>query len=189
MVRLLGQKESLELFSYHAFRKDMPPKSLSQLSVSIIAYTGGLPLALKVLGSSLFGKTSEHWKAILERLERGPEYDTREVKKLIDGELGDETVIAIFLNIVLFFIGKDKDQAVHIFRSCNFFPEIGIPILVERCLLTIDSNNKFQMHSFTQEIGRELAKSRQHLLLQNLQEVYVSHPEKLVEIEGLETVL
>lgn len=175
MVKILGQKESLELFSYHAFRKDMPPKSLCEMSVSIVAYSGGLPLALKVLGSSLFGKTSEHWKAILERLERVPEYDTREVKKVIDGgELGDETVIAIFLNIVLSFIGKDKDQTVHIFKSCNFFPEIGIPILVERRLLTIDSNNKFQMHSLTQEIGRELAKSRQHLLLQNLQ-VIIKH--------------
>ena len=64
MAKELGQKEPLVLFSYHAFGKSLPPVSFVELSVSLVTYAGGHPLTLKVLGSSLCGRTHvSYWEA------------------------------------------------------------------------------------------------------------------------------
>ena len=64
MVKELGQIESPELFSHHGFGKSSPPVSFDELSASLVTYAGGHPLALKVLGSSLHGRTHvSYWEA------------------------------------------------------------------------------------------------------------------------------
>ncbi|KAL8114783.1 hypothetical protein AgCh_021588 [Apium graveolens] len=164
MVKTLKKIDSLELFSYHAFRKPVPPENFRELSLKFVTYAGGLPLALKVLGSSLLGRTYEFWTAKLEKVKEIPENDIQKVLKLSYDELDDETEKAIFIDIAFFFVGKAKDEAVHVFKSCDFFPDVGIPILVDRCLLTIDTNNKLEMHNLIQDMGRKLGKST-HLFL------------------------
>ncbi|KAL8128261.1 hypothetical protein AgCh_015003 [Apium graveolens] len=157
MMRKLKQVDSLELFSYHAFRKPTPPECFKELTVSFIKYAGGLPLALKVLGSSLLGRTDvSFWNDKLAKVQEIGENDIQKILQLSYNELVDETQKAIFLYIAFFFVGRDKDEAVHVFRSCNFFPDVGIPILEERCLLTVDENNKFQMHNLIQHMGKEV---------------------------------
>ncbi|KAL8128239.1 disease resistance protein RPV1-like [Apium graveolens] len=161
MVKVLGQEESLKLFSYHAFKETMPLEGFRELSIKFVTYAEGLPLALKVLGSSLRGRTdSLFWKDTLEKFQKFPEKNIQNILQLSYDELGDEPVKAIFLDIVFFFVGKDKNEANHIFKSCGFFPDAGIPILVERCLLTVDSDNRFQMHNLIQDMGREVGKNR-----------------------------
>jgi hypothetical protein len=55
----LTQDESLQLFSWHAFRTIHPPDDYAELSNDhVLKCAGGLPLALEVLGASLFGKDS-----------------------------------------------------------------------------------------------------------------------------------
>lgn len=105
------------------------------------------------MGCSLRGRTHvSFWKAQLEKIRVNPEIN--EILKLNYDELGGKTKKAIFLDIVFFFFGKDKDEGFHVFRSCGFSPEAGIPILVERCLLTVDGYNKFQTHNLIQDMGR-----------------------------------
>ncbi|XP_058217316.1 disease resistance protein Roq1-like [Rhododendron vialii] len=48
----LDEDESLELFSWHAFKEDHPPQDYLDLSRQIVHYAGGLPLALEVLGKA-----------------------------------------------------------------------------------------------------------------------------------------
>ncbi|KAL8128260.1 hypothetical protein AgCh_015002 [Apium graveolens] len=157
MMRKLGEADSLELFSYYAFRKPTPPESFKELTLSFITYAGGLPLALKVLGSSLLRRTDvAFWKEKLVKVQEIGEIDIQRILKMSYDELGDETPKAIFLDIAFFFVGRDKDEAVHVFRSCGFFPDVGIPILEERCLLIVDEHNKFQMHNLIQQMGKEV---------------------------------
>ncbi|WOG82273.1 hypothetical protein DCAR_0101436 [Daucus carota subsp. sativus] len=167
MVKTLGKDDSLELFSYHAFRTPRPPVHLKVLSESFVTYAGGLPLALKVLGSSLRGRNQDEsfWKAKLEKVKEIPEEGILEILQLSYDELGSDTEKAMFLDIAFFFVGKFEYEAVEIFKSCHFHPEVGIPILVERSLLTVDEDNQFQMHDLIQEMGRRLAKNT-HLFLQ-----------------------
>ncbi|KAL8091691.1 hypothetical protein AgCh_034087 [Apium graveolens] len=178
MVKELGDIDSLKLFSYHAFREPKPPESFRELTVRFATYAGGVPLALKVLGSSLRGRTQESfWKAKLEKVRKIPNKDIQEILQLSYDEL-DETEKSIFLDIAFFFVGKDKDEAVHIFDSCDYFPDAGIPILVERCLLTIDENNNFRMHNLIQDMGCKLGKSRGLFWRGALEEMQSVEPSK-----------
>ncbi|KAM7474232.1 hypothetical protein LguiB_021475 [Lonicera macranthoides] len=58
-VEKLGQDESIKLFSFHAFGEDFPLKSYTKQTERAEQICEGLPLALKVVGSSLFGKTED----------------------------------------------------------------------------------------------------------------------------------
>ncbi|XP_074380789.1 uncharacterized protein LOC141721665 isoform X8 [Apium graveolens] len=164
MVKTLGTIDSLKLFSYHAFRRPVPPENFKELSLSFVTYAEGLPLALKILGSSLLGRTCEFWKAKLEKVKEIPEKDIHEILRLSYDELEDETEKTIFLDIAFFFVGKDKDEAVQIFKSCDFHPDVGIPVLVDRCLMTIDRYNNFQMHNLIQDMGRKLGRQTRLIL-------------------------
>ncbi|XP_063936813.1 disease resistance protein RUN1-like isoform X1 [Daucus carota subsp. sativus] len=179
MVMELDEMCSLELFSYHAFRIPKPPESFRELAIRFVTYAGGVPLALKVLGSSLRGRTDvSFWKGKLEKLRKIPEKEIQEILQLSYDDLDDDTEKPMFLDIAFFFVGKDKDEAVCIFNSCDFFPDVGIPILIERCLLSIDIGNKFRMHNLIRRMGLDLGKNTRLLLggnagkdLQNLEGV------------------
>ena len=58
----LDYNESFQLFSWHAFGKDHPDENYVELTNEVVYYAKGLPLLLKVLGSSLFGKSTLEWK-------------------------------------------------------------------------------------------------------------------------------
>jgi len=49
-IEEMGESESLELFSWHAFKQPYPIEDFAKHSTDVIAYSGGLPLALEVLG-------------------------------------------------------------------------------------------------------------------------------------------
>ncbi|XP_074380797.1 disease resistance protein RUN1-like isoform X1 [Apium graveolens] len=185
MVKTLGETESLELFSYHAFRKLVPPESFAELSLNFVTHAGGLPLALKVLGSSLLGRTDvSFWKDKLAKVKAIPENDIQKILQLSYDELEDETQKKIFLDIAFFFVGKDKDEATDIFKSCDFFPGVGIQNLVDRCLVTIDESNRFQMHNLIQDMGKELGKTTRLFLRGNAWKS-LQNPEGKNNVEGL----
>ncbi|XP_074380785.1 TMV resistance protein N-like isoform X4 [Apium graveolens] len=184
MVKTLGTIDSLKLFSYHAFRRPVPPENFKELSLSFVTYAEGLPLALKILGSSLLGRTCEFWKAKLEKVKEIPEKDIHEILRLSYDELEDETEKTIFLDIAFFFVGKDKDEAVQIFKSCDFHPDVGIPVLVDRCLMTIDRYNNFQMHNLIQDMGRKLGRQTRLILGGNVWDDFQNLEDKS-DIEGL----
>ncbi|KAJ9128535.1 hypothetical protein P3X46_034905 [Hevea brasiliensis] len=56
-VEELNHHEALQLFCLKAFKKDCPPQDYMELSNKAVNYAGGLPLALNVLGSSLYART------------------------------------------------------------------------------------------------------------------------------------
>jgi hypothetical protein len=61
-VEELNFEESLQLFSWHAFKMAHPIEDYLELSIGVVNYVGGLPLALEVLGSYLLGRSIIEWK-------------------------------------------------------------------------------------------------------------------------------
>ncbi|XP_065619045.1 disease resistance protein RUN1 [Quercus suber] len=72
-VNGLDNDEALELFSWTVFNQTYPKKEFVDLSNDYLKYAEGLPLALKVLGSSLIGRPRKEWEDYLHQLEEIPE--------------------------------------------------------------------------------------------------------------------
>ena len=73
-VKGLNDKDALQLFCLKAFgRKHVVLDDYIELSNRFLNYANGLPLALEVLGSFLFGKSTVEWKIALERLQAFPD--------------------------------------------------------------------------------------------------------------------
>ncbi|XP_052209591.1 disease resistance protein RUN1-like isoform X2 [Diospyros lotus] len=157
-VELLDQNESLELFSWHAFGKNHPSDDYLVESQMAIKYCRGLPLAIKTLGSSLSGKSKDIWKSHLQKLEEIPDNEILKKLKLSYDSLQDDHDKDLFLDIVCFFVGKDKDSTVTILDGCDYYTLVGIENLIDRTLLTIDMHNKLVMHQLIQEMGREIVR-------------------------------
>jgi hypothetical protein len=67
-MKEMNDSESLELFNWHAFKQTIPTKDFSEISKNVVKYSGGLPLALEVLGSYLFDREVSEWICVLEKL-------------------------------------------------------------------------------------------------------------------------
>ncbi|XP_075651826.1 disease resistance protein RPV1-like [Castanea sativa] len=65
-VEELSPCEARALFNMHAFHTNEPKEDYSKLIEQIISYANGLPLALKVMGSDLCGKSIHKWRSALE---------------------------------------------------------------------------------------------------------------------------
>ncbi|KAH0744862.1 hypothetical protein KY290_032855 [Solanum tuberosum] len=147
----LNKYESLRLFKQHTFKKNHPTKEFEDLSAQVMEHTGGLPLALKVLGSFLNGRGLDEWISEVERLKQIPENEI--LKKLEPSFTGLHNIEQkIFLDIACFFAGKKKDSVTRILESFHFSPVIGIKVLMEKCLITI-LKGRVIIHQLIQEMG------------------------------------
>ena len=71
-MNLMNPNESLELLSWHAFREAKPKEEYHFLAKRVVAYCGGLPLVLEVIGSCLYERTKEEWNRLLLQLDNSP---------------------------------------------------------------------------------------------------------------------
>ena len=159
-MKEMDESESLELFSWHAFKQTSPTVDFSEISRNVVMYSGGLPLALEVIGSYLFDREKLEWISVLEKLKIIPNDQVHKKLKISYDGLNDDTEKSIFLDIACFFIGMDRNDVIHILNGCGLFAEIGISVLVERSLVTIDDKNKLGMHDLLRDMGREIIREK-----------------------------
>ncbi|XP_065623343.1 disease resistance protein RUN1-like [Quercus suber] len=110
-VKGLNDENALQLFFSKAFKEKHVVEDYRELSFHFLNYAGGLPLALEVLGSFLFGKSTARWKIALERLKEFPEEAILRVLEISFNGL-QKSQKEIFLHIACFFNHQDKDKIV-----------------------------------------------------------------------------
>ena len=154
-VDILNDEEALQLFYCYAFEQHLPKKDYRDLSIHVVRYAAGLPLALKVLGSLFRTRSSPaDWKSELKKLKNMPNMDIVTVLKLSYDALDDQQK-SIFLDIACYFKGNDVQRVTRILDGSKFCAESGINALVDRCLITI-SRNMVEMHDLLIQMGREI---------------------------------
>ncbi|XP_047257691.1 disease resistance protein Roq1-like [Capsicum annuum] len=147
-VLLLSETEALELFCMHAFKRKFPERDFEELSSVVVTYADGLSLALKVLGSSLYGRNKEQCRHIIDRLKKIP-HDLGKLKIGLDGLNKDE--MRTFLDIACLCNHESRYYVELILRSCGIHL-IGISYLVEKSLLCI-RDYSFEMQSLICQMG------------------------------------
>ncbi|XP_048141138.1 disease resistance protein L6-like [Rhodamnia argentea] len=155
-MEVMSSDHALELFSSHAFNRDSPSDDYKNLSGNIVAAIGRLPLAVEVIGSFLFGKREEIWRETLEQLSKTPRDDVFEKLKISYDALSYEQR-QIFLDIACFFIGQHTMHAIYMWKDCDFFPDIGVDVLISMSLVKI-VENRFWMHDQLRDLGREIVR-------------------------------
>ncbi|KAM3289626.1 disease resistance protein Roq1-like [Capsicum chacoense] len=159
-VQLLSDDEALELFSRHAFREKSPKKDFMDLSRQVVEYAGGLPLALKVLGSSFYGRDKKHWRHIIDRLKRIPHNDILGKLRLsFEGLDKDEKEIflAIAFMDIACFGGYNFGLYVElVLRDVSRGFQLIMDHLIEKSLLVTGINNRIVMHNIIREMAQNV---------------------------------
>ncbi|KAK2434576.1 disease resistance protein RUN1 [Trifolium repens] len=195
-VPLLNKTNSLELFCRQAFKLDHILNSYEGLVSSILHYTNGLPLAIEVLGSFLYGLNISEWESALSRLRESPDKDVMDVLQIsFDGLVKAEK--EIFLHIACFFNSIDAYYVKNILNCCGFHADIGLRILIDKSLIRI-KYGRIRMHNLLEELGRKIVqknsskKSRKWKrlwLCNQFPDVMSDHMEKNVQAMVLHTEL
>ncbi|KAG8660903.1 disease resistance protein RUN1 isoform X2 [Manihot esculenta] len=154
-MEVLDHDYALKLFSSKAFKSDNPAEGFIDLCNEALRYAKGVPLALEVLGSFLYGKTLDEWISALERLKEDSEEEILDSLEISFNGL-KPTEKKIFLDVACFFKGMDKHYVMNLLDSFGFYAAIGIRVLIDKSLLTIVENNRLWMHDLLQEMGQKI---------------------------------
>ncbi|MED6182057.1 hypothetical protein PIB30_025133 [Stylosanthes scabra] len=138
-VKALTFYESLQLLTLHAFDGNNIPEGYNVLVVEIVEYAKGVPLALKVLGCFLYGKSVEEWRSQLDKLQKMPFEGIQRVLRLSCDGL-DRHEKKILLYIVCFFTcdaeAHSAEDVKILLDACGFSTTIALTTLQDTSLIT-----------------------------------------------------
>ncbi|KAG7948106.1 hypothetical protein I3843_14G130300 [Carya illinoinensis] len=156
-VEPLQTADALQLFSLSAFDRTNPPENYKDLSMNFVSYAGGLPLALKVLGRLLYGRTIDAWESARNQLEVIPRKEIFDILKIsLDGL--EESQQKLFLDVACFsqldgWLKNDFEEALEIF---GYSSNIDIEILINNSLVSKSKYGRLVMHNLLKQMGEEI---------------------------------
>ncbi|KAL3747532.1 hypothetical protein ACJRO7_016340 [Eucalyptus globulus] len=130
---------ALQLFSKHSFQRDSPLHDYSSISNEIVKITGGLPLALEVIGSLLHSKSKITWKDTLKKLKKVPNQDVQK-------------------NLLISYEELEYEQQIFFLDLVIFFPKTGLRVLVHLSLIKFIEDDRLWMHDQLRDLGREIVR-------------------------------
>jgi energy-coupling factor transporter ATP-binding protein EcfA2 len=157
-VNELDHNEALQLFRWNALKSDKPIENFEERTErAIIRYAGGLPLALIVMGSNLFGKKLLEWESALDRYKKLRSKNIHNILKVNYDGLKD-TEKKIFLDIACSFKGQNVGNVTKGVDKYGLSVNDSIKVLVDKSLISIDKFDTIIMHELLQEMGRNISR-------------------------------
>ncbi|KAL4574282.1 hypothetical protein LXL04_021110 [Taraxacum kok-saghyz] len=151
-ICLLNDDEANMLFRKYAFRNSRPVEDYELLLKEFVSFAGGLPLALKVLGSFLYGEGINAWKSALARLQKLPDANILEKLKISFDGLNDVEK-RLFLDIARFFRGEHTHEGVMTMLDDWDKNHVrSMKVLIGKGLISI-LDGEFVMHDLVQEMA------------------------------------
>lgn len=157
-AKALNSDEAIKLFMLNAFKQSCLEMEWIELSRRVIQYANGNPLALKVLGSFLYGKSQIEWESQLQKLKKMPQVKIQNVLRLTYDRL-DREEKNIFLYIACFFKGYEVRRIIYLLDACGFSTIIGLRVLKDKALIIEAKGSGISivsMHDLIQEMGWEI---------------------------------
>ncbi|XP_006279381.2 probable disease resistance protein RPP1 [Capsella rubella] len=171
-VKFPTSDEALQIFCMHAFGHKHPDDGFDELAREVACLAGELPLGLKILGSTLKGKSKPEWERKLPRLKTKLNGEIESIMKFSYDALDDEENKYLFLYIACFFSDKFLyPRNVEEILSKKFSDvRQGLEVLAEKALISMEYG-LIHMHHLLQQFGRET--SRKQFVQHGLREHYL----------------
>jgi len=159
-VDVLNEKDALRLLTWKAFKTEKFHPSYFDMLKRAIGYASGLPLALIVIGSNLFGKNIQEWESALHRYEIIPNKEIQNILKVSFDAL-EEDEKSVFLDIACFYTGTeyalpDVENMLHAHYDACMKYHIGV--LVEKSLIKISWPGKLTLHNLIEDMAKEIVR-------------------------------
>ncbi|MED6161373.1 hypothetical protein PIB30_060186 [Stylosanthes scabra] len=156
-VQGLNKEESLKLLIENAFKNDDVNPSYTDVLIRAITYASGLPLALEVIGSHLFGKGIEEWKSALNEFEKHFDNKIHKILQVSFNALGKQEQ-SVFLDIACCFKGYTLVQVTDLLQahygSCMKY---HIGVLLDKSLININwCDTRVTTHDLIEDMGKEI---------------------------------
>jgi hypothetical protein len=154
----LNKKEALEMLRLTAFTSKQVDSSYEQVLNRAANYASGLPLALEILGSNLFGKHIEDWNSLLDQYEKIPNKGIQEILRVSFDALGEDEQ-NVFLDTACCFKGYQLNEmedmlCAHYGRSMKYH----IGVLVKKSMVKITQRNSVTIHDLIEDMAKEIVR-------------------------------
>ncbi|CAH1440582.1 unnamed protein product [Lactuca virosa] len=154
LLQGLHVSTSRKLLCLHAFTTNQPEAGYEEVLEKFVEYCEGHPLALEVLGKSLYNRDVGYWEDTIKGLKKEVGSHINNVLRSSFDSLPLENDKELFKHIACFFVGRDRDVTETILKACDINIRSGITNLIDRCLLSIGWHNELVMHQLLQKMGR-----------------------------------
>ncbi|CAN1731505.1 Disease resistance-like protein DSC1 [Linum perenne] len=148
----LNDIESIELFSLRAFRQHQPPHDWVDLSRLAASYCRGNPLALTILGGTLFGQDQHYWRSFLSELKLTQNPNVRDILRKSYDKLGAEEK-KIFLDVACLLHGISRSRLIGYMVTMHPSAFAKVKDLIDRSLLTCVSGENIEVHDLLKEMA------------------------------------
>ncbi|XP_059069473.1 TMV resistance protein N-like isoform X1 [Cryptomeria japonica] len=155
-VRRLAYNHAMQLFNFHAFLNSCcVDQELQTLSHDIVSACEGLPLALQLLGKSLFGEGDRDvWKEMVGKLRCEPNLH----KKLrVSYDSLDSLEKEMFHDIACFFTWREKEIVMIFWEGLIQSPHASLRSLLQKSFVSFGCSNEFLMHRCLRDLGRSIS--------------------------------
>ncbi|XP_020211972.1 TMV resistance protein N isoform X1 [Cajanus cajan] len=159
-VEKLNKSDALQLLSWKAFKTDKVDTSYVNVMNRVVTYASGLPLALEVIGSNLFGKTVGEWESAINQYEKIPNNQIFKILKKSFDAL-EEQEKSVFLDIACCFKGFRLKEVEDIlcahYGDCMKY---HIRVLVEKSLIKQNWYGAVTLHDLIEDMGKEIVRQK-----------------------------
>ncbi|XP_017432943.1 disease resistance protein Roq1 isoform X2 [Vigna angularis] len=155
-VQPLNDENAMQLFCRNAFKVNHILSDYEKLAWDVLSYAEGHPLAIEVIGSSLFGRNVSQWESALARLKEKKSKNIMDVLRISFDQL-DEEDKEIFLDIACALCHHDEEYVTEVLKFRGFHPEYGLQVLLDKSLISKRSGI-IDMHRLLKDLGRYIVK-------------------------------
>ncbi|KAG0575948.1 hypothetical protein KC19_5G042800 [Ceratodon purpureus] len=166
-VKELNCTFSRKLFNWHAFNSEEPSGDFRDLAEKVADACGGLPLALEIIGASLFDKKDLGvdgfvWMDAVKALKENE--NILDKLRISYDSLPNDGDKAMFRDIACLMIGMRKEVALEIWNSCQSCsdycstskgPHLALRTLLDKSLVRLNAG-ELTMHDHIRDMGRDV---------------------------------
>ncbi|KAF3579404.1 hypothetical protein DY000_02034413 [Brassica cretica] len=133
-----------------------PQEEFRELCLDIVKQLGGLPLALRVIGASLYGREIAFWEDKFCILKNNSLDKSISQKLKVSYDALDDHEKIVFLYISCCFNGVYMDRAKMILDPFVFKSEPRLVTLMEKSLISMSNNTRLWVHDLVQDMAKDI---------------------------------